>query len=252
MDQLAYGNRFVKFHPLEKVIIAMATMIFVLLWDKPIYQGIILIIMSLLTIFGAGIPIKIYLKYMTIPIAFIIMTIIPILLEVHIDRSIFLHSVSFLQGFIGITEEGIITSVSLLFRSLSALTCLYFLTMTTPMQDIISLLQKAHCPAAFTELMVLTYRFIFVFLNTSKTIYMAQSSRLGYNGFYMSLKSLGTLSSVLFIKSYMQARALYRASLSRGYVGTFYSIENERKINIKRLLCIGMIETLLFLLGGSL
>ncbi|PKM52054.1 MAG: cobalt ECF transporter T component CbiQ [Firmicutes bacterium HGW-Firmicutes-7] len=250
MDQWAHVNRFAKNHPLEKCIVAVVTMFLVLLWDKPIFHGIILLGMGAATVIGAGIPFKIYLKYISIPFVFILMTLLSIILEIHSDNRGYIYAIEILHVFVGITHESIGVAVGLLFRSIATLTCLYFLAMTTPMQDIIYLLEKIHCPSIFTELMVLIYRFVFVFLNTARTIYYAQSTRLGYKGFYRSLKSLSTLSSVLFIKAYLQAKALYQASLSRGYQGKFYGLVNNKLLNVNRLIGIIILEIGLLILGG--
>lgn len=252
MDQWAYRNRFAKIHPLEKFIAAMGAMIFLLLWDKPMFQGIIFLTMTGMTVLGAKIPLRIYLKYLSIPFVFIIMTLLPILFGMYADSGQLLWSFPFANRWIGITYEGMSTAIGLFFRTMAALSCLYFLALTTSMQDIIYLLEKLRFPSVFTELMVLTYRFIFVFTNTAKTIYAAQSSRLGYHGFLRGLKSLSVLCSVLFLKAYMQSKALYQATLSRGYIGTFYRQLSERTLNVKRLIGICILESLLFVLGGIL
>ncbi|PKM94730.1 MAG: cobalt ECF transporter T component CbiQ [Firmicutes bacterium HGW-Firmicutes-1] len=250
MDQWAYVNKFSKIHPFEKFLVAIVTMFLVLLWDKPVFQVSILIIMGIGTVLGAGIPFKVYIKYMTIPLLFIFITLLSVLLEVHTVNKDFLFTIEIFHVFIGISKESIGVAIALFFRSTATLTCLYFLAMTTSMQELIYLLEKFHCPSIVTELMVLTYRFIFVFLKTARTIYYAQSTRLGYNGFVRSLKSLSILSSVLFIKAYMQAKALNQATLSRGYQGTFYQLNTERTLNKRRLIIIIAVEIGLFIIGG--
>lgn len=250
MDYWAYINKFTRIHPLEKAILSIVTMFLVLLWDKPTFHIIVLMGMGTATIFGAGIPAKIYLKYMMIPLVFVLMAQLSVAFEIHSENVSFLYGIQIFHMYIGVTQESIGVAVGLLFRSIATITCLYFLAMTTPMQDIIYLLEKIHCPAIITELMVLTYRFIFIFFVTTRTVYFAQSSRLGYNGFRRSLNSLSTLTSVLFIKAYLQAKALYQAILSRGYQGTFYGIENNRTLNTKRLIGISILELGLFLLGS--
>jgi len=250
MDQWAYVNRFSKIHPFEKFFIAIVTMFLVLLWDKPVFHVSVLIIMGIGTVLGAGIPFKVYVKYMTLPLLFIFVTLLSVLLEVHTDHKDFLYTIEIFHVFIGISKESISVAIALFFRSIATLTCLYFLAMTTSMQELIYLLEKSHCPSIVTELMVLTYRFIFVFLKTTKTIYYAQSTRLGYKGFFRSLKSLSILSSVLFVKAYMQAKALNQATLSRGYQGTFHQLISEGTINTRRLTMIIIAEIGLCIIGG--
>ena len=48
--------------------------------------------------------------------------------------------------------------------------CLYFLALSTPMTDILNELRKLRIPALLLELMMLTYRFIFVLLEIASSI----------------------------------------------------------------------------------
>ena len=48
--------------------------------------------------------------------------------------------------------------------ALSAVSCLYFLSLNTTMTDILEVLRKLHVPPLLIELMLLIYRFIFVLL----------------------------------------------------------------------------------------
>lgn len=249
MDYWAYVNNYNKIHPLEKSVLALTTMILVLIWDKPIYNGFVILCMSIAIVVGAGIPFKIYMKYLSLPLIFIVVTLVSVVFEIHSNQSGFIYSFQAFHGFIGVTQESLNLAIRLFFRTMATLSCLYFLAMTTPLQDIVYLLEKLHCPRIVTELMVLTYRFIFIFLVTARTIYAAQSARLGYQGFFRSIKSLSTLSAGLFIKAYMHSKILYQAMVSRGYMGTFHTVANDNAIDVKRLFAIVILEVGLFTIG---
>ena len=83
---------------------------------------------------------------------------------------------------------------------------LYFLALTTPMTEIITVLHKLKVPVIITELMVLIYRFIFVFMETATTIRRAQLSRSGYVSMKSSFRSLSRLSSALLGEVFRDAQ----------------------------------------------
>ena len=107
--------------------------------------------------------------------------------------------------------------ISLIFVVLSSISCLYFLTLTTPVQTILQVLRKLKVPQLLIEITEITYRFIFVFLETALKIYQAQNSRLGYRTFRLWLHSLGLLISSLFMTVFQRAKELTIAMDSRGY-----------------------------------
>ena len=48
------------------------------------------------------------------------------------------------------------------FIALASVSCLYFLSLTTPMLDLVQVMKKCKLPWLFVELTILMYRFIFV------------------------------------------------------------------------------------------
>jgi len=85
------------------------------------------------------------------------------------------------------------------------------------MVDLLSALRRLRIPRILVELIGLVYRFVFVLLDTVNEINIAQSCRLGYSSLSSSYRSLETMVSMVFVKSYKQSDALYTASEERGY-----------------------------------
>ncbi len=67
---------------------------------------------------------------------------------------------------------------------------------------------------------MLIYRFIFVLLNISEQISVAQKSRLGNVNFSASLRSAGILGGSIFIKAFKRSNDILNAMESRGYTGS--------------------------------
>lgn len=112
-------------------------------------------------------------------------------------------------------------------KVMGSLSCLYFISLTTPMIDVISVLAKLKVPSFLIELISLVYRFIFIVLETSEMMFISQNSRLGYRDIKTSYKSLGALASTLFIRSFKRANDLYTALEARGYNGELKVLEEQ-------------------------
>ncbi len=116
-------------------------------------------------------------------------------------------------------EVSLTTGVKLLCTAISAVSCLYFLSLTTPMTDILHVLRRARCPALIVELMFLIYRFLFVLLEAARAIAIAQDCRLGNRGFKTTLRARGQLLAKLFQRAMFRSSLLYTAMESRCYDG---------------------------------
>ena len=100
---------------------------------------------------------------------------------------------------------------------LAAVSCLYFLSTSTPMTELFTALRRMHIPGFLVEMMELVYRYIFVLLEAASQIRNAQECRLGYATLKTGFYSTGQLISNLFLRAYRQADRTYTAMESRGY-----------------------------------
>ena len=67
-----------------------------------------------------------------------------------------------------VTRESLHRAVTLFFQAMGAVTCLYFLSATTPMPQLIEVLRRCHVPELVIELMHLIYRYLFVLLDVQQ------------------------------------------------------------------------------------
>ena len=150
IDKYAYINRLKYIHPVEKMTLALFLLLFTLLVKDKIVSLIIFIVMSTFTIFAAKIPFSYYLKLLLLPSFF--------LLSGTFTHPIFFrkqgHYFTFCTlvnkpseiGSYFITASNVDTVISLIFVVLSSISCLYFLTLTTPVQEIFQVLRKLKVP----------------------------------------------------------------------------------------------------------
>ncbi len=183
IDQYAYINRLANTHPVEKIILAIFLLLFSLSVKDELVSLITFFVMSLITVVVAKIPWQYYLKMLSIPSFFLISSLISILLSLTRQPELIHNAIwqfQLLNWTIYISEQSVKSCIQLFFSVLSSISCLYFLTLTTPVHDIMQVLKKCKIPQLLIELIELTYRFIFVFLEKSIEIFQSQNSRLGY------------------------------------------------------------------------
>lgn len=157
-----------------------------------------IVIMSFMIVVVAKIDIKSYLKLLKIPLYFLIIGVGMNLLSISFDGKDLLYGFKVFSVHIGISESSIDTSVHILFRAMSCLTCVYFFMLTTPFNQIIFLLKKIHLPDNLIEISMLIYRFIFIFLEEVSDIRQSQELRFGYINLKTSYKSFGLLGNLLY------------------------------------------------------
>lgn len=123
-------------------------------------------VMSALIIFAARIPLSYYLKLLLLPGFFILSGTITILFS-FTSKPTSISNIwwSWKAGNwqIFISDDSIGTAINLITVVFGSISCLYFLTLTTPITVILSVLRKLKVPSLLIDLIELTYRFIFIF-----------------------------------------------------------------------------------------
>ena len=124
-------------------------------------------------------------------------------------------------------------------RALGAVSCLYFLSLSTTMPEILSVLRRAHVPSVMTELAVLIYRYLFVLLSVYQSMKDAAASRLGYSGFARSIRTTGSVYGNLLATSFRRSGACFDAMESRCYDGEIRFLEREKPVTLPAALLFG-------------
>lgn len=256
IDYYAWHNRLRPVNPVEKAVFAGSSLVIVLVSHSPVVAGMVMSMMAGLVVLAAGIPLRFYVKLLALPLAFLLVGALTIALTITSQSQAFLGEV-LLAGFhLGFTRTGLVQAGLLLARSLAAISCLYFLSLTTPMVEILGLLRALRVPALFLELVTLVYHSIAIFLITAEQMYVAQSSRQGYTSLRATFRSLAHLVVNLFSRSQQHARWLYTGLLARGYTGELPILANcPAPLSVKHLAGIGLTQFALALLAwqtGSL
>lgn len=247
IDGFAYSNKLRQVHPLEKAAFAFMTMFLCLVFSLPIISCIVILLMAFTIVGLAGIPVKVYFRLMSLPFSFLLIGVLTVAVSISTQGlgAGMLAGTTISGMTVGLTYNGLITAGGLFLKSLGAVSCLYFLSLTTPAVEMVAIMRKLKLPSLFIELTDLIYRFIFVMLATADDIYTSQSSRWGYASVKNSMKSLGQLTAALFVKALHRSQTLYTALSSRGYTGQLNVLTPEFAVSVNNIIMIAIIESAL-------
>lgn len=119
-----------------------------------------------------------------------------------------------------LTATGARTAAFLFLRTLSAVTFAWLLMTTTPWGRILSAMRSLGVPAAIVLILQMTYRYIFVLLQSAKELLVAARSRtIGQLGGRQGRAVAGGLGGALLSRSVHLSREVHLAMLSRGFAG---------------------------------
>lgn len=247
IDHIAYINAYKNIHPVEKGIFSFSFLFFCILFKDPVSAVIVFLLMSMAIVKGAKVPFRYYLTMLFFPFVFLFLSVITILISVapaNVELEDLLLSMMIGNWQWYISTGNLQRVIQLLFSVLAGISCMYFFILTTPIQQIIWLLQKVKLPSLFIELFVLTYRFIFVLMKSMNEIRTAQVSRLGYRRYRQSITSLGQLIIGVLLKSVKGAKEFQMATDARGN-GEMLEVEINLSYNRRNWLTISSLFLLL-------
>lgn len=227
IDKYAYTNNLRHINPKLKAIIGTLFLILSMLINSKVVLAGIMVFMSLLIVCVAKIDLKNYLKLLKIPVYFLVIGVGLNLINIGFTSENMVYSFNIYSLYIGTSIESINTSLYILIRSMSCLSCVYFIVLTTPFNDLLFLLKKMRLPDTVIELSMLIYRFIFIFLEEVIDIRKSQELRFGYINLKTSYKSLGMLASILFKRMMIRYEDLSISLDIKLYNGEFHIVGEE-------------------------
>ena len=234
IDKLCYTSGLRYVNGTIKFLFAVATIFIVLFTRSFIIGGLVLLVTGILTVHYGGIPFKVYLKLMGLPLIFLLLSVIAILITVS-PQPLSFFSVPFGGNYLTINPASGIFVAHLIITAFACVSCLYFLALSTPMTNILTVLKRLKCPKIIIELMLLIYRFIFILFDFATSISQSQKSRLGNRTLKQGIQSMGLLGSSLLVKAFKRSSQLYDAMESRCYDGEIKVLEERSPVTKKQI-----------------
>lgn len=222
IDQFAYQSRWRNRDPRAKFGLYLLLMI-VALTSSPMIQCFELLGTGVLTCHLLRISVARYLRWMLVPLVFLLVGLVGILISVSTQSDNMLWHIQLGSLAIGIDKVGLYTAHMTLWRSLATLAATYLFVLTTPFTQMIRLLQMSRLPKVLIEQMLLTYRFIFILLEEAAAIRKAQSLRFGYRNLRTSFQSLAMLIGMLLQRVIYRYQQMEIALEMKLFQGEFYS-----------------------------
>lgn len=226
IDNLSHNNQLRQLPPDHKLLFAVVVLLIALVAPSSV-QIAIALWMSVWIVVYARIPGKIYLRLFGVAIGFWLTSIPALLISgvavtqkdlIQADADFGLTIGSY---YLYLSHQGLIQAALIFTRTISTVSCLYFVLFTTPFTELLQVLRRIGCPVILTELMLLMYRFIFILLTTAGELWVSQHSRNGYRTRKRWFYSLSLLISQLFQKTMEHYRQFVLSTAARGFNGEF-------------------------------
>ena len=244
IDKLCYTSKLRYVNAMEKFIFSAMSLLLCIISRSILVAVCVMLVTGILTVGRGGISLSRYLKLLTVPLVFLLLSTLAIFINIS-PTPMDAFSIAAGSWYITAGRTGLLKGVQLICTALSSISCLYFLSLNTPVTDILGVLRKLHLPEIMIELMLLIYRYIFVMLHLASAITTAQNSRLGNRNIHTARKSFVAMISSVFILSVKRSNALYDAMESRCYDGTIRVLSEDYPAKFSEILIITIFELLL-------
>ncbi|MDQ4431176.1 energy-coupling factor ABC transporter transmembrane protein [Yokenella regensburgei] len=221
LDRLSYQSRWFHVAPQRKFFfwLLLIVLAFTL---PPLGQGILLAFTASLTCWLLRISFWRWCTWMALPLSFLLIGVLTILVSISRDPQTMMFGLPLGHYWLGITSAGSSMASQTFWRSLAALAATFWLVLNLPFSQLILLLKWARVPRLLTELILLTWRFIFILLDEALAIHRAQTLRFGYRSLPNGYRSLAMLVGVLFTRVLIRYQQMAAALDVKLYQGDFH------------------------------
>jgi len=155
-------------------------------------------------------------------------------------------------SFLSASYEGL-SLASLIFLKAIAIVLLIFpMFGTAPFHTSMKALQRLRFPARFVQIILFTYRYIFVFFEEIRRMRNAARTR-GFEARtrWHSFRTFGNFIGILLVRSFERTERLYSAMISRGYKGNVMTLSNFRMTFWDRIKGMAVMVTCVLLFLGD-
>lgn len=221
IDKLSERSRWRQRDPMGKLLLYGLFLLLAMVLP-PLYQALLLLLIAVLTCYLLRIGPLRYLRWLAIPLSFLLIGVLTIMVSLARQPDSLWWGVQLGNWWLGIDKLGLATANQTLWRSLAALAATFWFMLNTPFLQMIQLLKRCHAPRLLTEQILLTWRFIFIFVEEAAAIHRAQSLRFGYVSLGSSYRSMAMLVSMLFTRVMIRYQQMIIALDIKLYQGDFH------------------------------
>ena len=213
VDYLARHSRFSVVDPCVKLFFCMGLVILCVLSQTPWPPIVLFLLLATMTCAG-GVDVRVYWSVLTVPALFLVAGTVAMLWTYSPVSSGIVY-VPLAKAYLVLEYASQQIARLVAARALGSVSCLYFLSLTTTMSEIVEAMRRFHFPPVVLDLCILIYRYIFLLLVTFQNMNHAATSRLGFVGAGRSIRTAGILYGNLLARSFRRAQACFDAMESR-------------------------------------
>lgn len=235
METMTYRSRLKKWNATYKVCFSMAALFTVLIGNDVWLSLLTILYMGWLSCGIGKIKGRDYLRCMLIPLSFLALSCLAMAVQygANTDR---LAGMMLGTQTLYVTRAGLCLAGSLFLKSLAAISCMFLMSLSTPMGELLYVLGRLRIPGTLLALMHFIYRYIFILLETNRRQKEAIMSRLGYENPHNRLRVFGSEVANLLVVSMKRSQEYYDALQSRGYEGGCIFWEEKRAFGSRQLI----------------
>ncbi|RKN34093.1 cobalt ECF transporter T component CbiQ [Micromonospora musae] len=208
LDVAAHTGPWRSRHPGEKALLSLGLLACAVIlppWPGALLSGLAA---AVLLVGPARVSPAVVLRAARVPLLFVATSTVPLVVTVHAPIRL------------SVNPAGFGTAAHTAGRSVAALTCLLLFSATTPLSEVLPRLQRLGVPAAVTEVAALTYRMLFLLVESVRAVREAQAARLGFRTWRTAYRSLAGQAGAIFVRAFSRARRLEEGLALRGYTGS--------------------------------
>lgn len=128
--------------------------------------------------------------------------------------------------FVSLSTRGIWLASLISIKAVSAVLLIFPMVGTARFDLTLKALESLKVPCKLVQMLMFTYRYIFVFMDELRRMLTAASARGFKKGASPgSLRIVSNLIGMLFVRSYERTERVYNAMVSRGYDGTIKTLD---------------------------
>ena len=234
-DYYAYTSHLRTWSPSFKALFSLLCLVMCIAMNNIYVSVMVILAMGYLTVVIGGLEFDSYLSMLAIPAAFLLFGSAAVAVGFSLKPAGQYHFHVLNLFYIYCSRASLLKAGNLILKAFGAVSCLYMLTLTTPLSEIISVLRKAHVPSLLSELMNMIYRYIFIMLDTHSRMKNSAQARLGYVDFKTSCYSFGQVAGNLLIVSLKRGNDYYNALEARCYDGCLRFLEEEKPVKSEQI-----------------
>lgn len=242
IDTIAQTSKLNTTNPTLKIGVGILSLIFCVLSQSILFQSIVAFIMILIVIKYTKLSMLNYMRLLRMPSIFLVLSSVAFMVQLSRQRFGFID-IPIGRWYLAVTKDSLWITFLVIIRTYASITCLFMMSLTTPIADVIHVCRRIKIPELMIELMYLMYRFLVILSEVHSKMTIAADSRLGYKNMKNTYSSMKGIASNLLSLSFQRASVSFDAMESRGYCGKLNFYREEKPIKAKEL-----VVTIIYLL----